>query len=156
MDSTQKSSSGGGPDARVLVAQYFWEEFKYRHDLVWRLLFKVTTAAIALSIAPFAIKELVARQVEPWVRSLPFLAAVLVLGSAPLFGTEIRLLNEVLKFHEESQNRLLPLLEVPDKWVHKPGRKGLFDWLVPLYLYLLFLASLTIGGLVISKWDPSR
>ena len=154
MDSPPESGSGGEPDGRVVLAQYFWEEFKYRHDLVWRLLFKVTTAAIALSIAPFAIEE-VAREVEPWVKALPFLAAALVLGSAPLFVTEIRLLNEVLEFHLKSQNRLLPLLEVPNDWVHDPCKRRLFDWLVPLYLGILLLGSLIVGGVVVFVWDPS-
>jgi hypothetical protein len=155
MGSTQEPGSGGEEQAPVMLAQYFWEEFKYRHDLVWRLLFKVTTAAIALSIAPFAIEEFIARQVEPWARSLPFLAAALVLGSVPLFLTEIRLLNEVLEFHLKSQNRLLSVLEVTNEWVHDPEKRKLFDWLVPLYLIILFLASLIVGGIVVCGWDPS-
>ena len=34
-----------GSDHELELAKYLWEEFKYRHDLIWRLLFRVTAVA---------------------------------------------------------------------------------------------------------------
>ncbi len=43
-------------------AKYLWEEYRYRHDLIWRLLFRMTAVAVLLSIAPFTIDELAAKK----------------------------------------------------------------------------------------------
>jgi len=40
-------------DIPVQKAQVLWNEYKYRHDLVWRVLFQVTAAAVILSVAPY-------------------------------------------------------------------------------------------------------
>jgi hypothetical protein len=34
------------------VATYLWQEYQYRHDLVWQLTFRVTAVATLLLIAP--------------------------------------------------------------------------------------------------------
>jgi hypothetical protein len=148
MDSRRESGSGAESDSRVLVAQYFWEEYKYRHDLIWRLLFRVTGVAVALSIAPFGIEELVVRQVGRWVAFLPVVAVLMIVGSFPLFRTERRLFREVLDFYRKSQNKVL------DEQVHIP-KPSLFDWLVPLYLGILLSLSLIVSWLVWFKWYPS-
>ena len=81
--------------ADVEVDKYLWEEFRYRHDLIWRLLFRVTTVAVLLSIAPFTIDDLVRRNVGSWVNALPALALALVLGSWPMLVLEFRLFRPV-------------------------------------------------------------
>src|SRR5688500_17832838 len=111
MGSGRESGAGAESDSRVLAAQYFWEEYKYRHDLIWRLLFRVTAVATALSIAPFGIEELVV-SLGRWVTALPFLAFLMILGSVPLFVTELRLFREILRFYRQSQ------YEVSNKQVH--------------------------------------
>jgi hypothetical protein len=32
--------------------QYLWEEYKYRHDLIWQRVFRFTTAIVLISIVP--------------------------------------------------------------------------------------------------------
>lgn len=47
-----------------------WEEYSYRHDHVWRLVFQLTAAAVALSIVPYlegSGRSGVLRLVPPWV-----------------------------------------------------------------------------------------
>jgi len=38
--------------ADVDLAKFICEDCHYRHDLIWRLLFRMTTVAAVLSIAP--------------------------------------------------------------------------------------------------------
>ena len=73
---------------RVELASYLWEEYRYRHDLIWRLLFRMTTAVAVLSIAPFTIDDLVKAQTGPWIRALPVLA--ILVGSGRLGNTRVR------------------------------------------------------------------
>ena len=30
-----------------------WEEYKYRHEHIWKLIFQLTTAVVALSVVPY-------------------------------------------------------------------------------------------------------
>jgi hypothetical protein len=148
MNSTPESGSGR-TKSPVEVAQYLWEEYSYRHDLIWRLLFRVTAAATALSIAPFGIENLVVRQVGLWVAFLPVLAVLLVVGSSPLFYTELRRFHRIKDYYRRFQN------EVVGEQVHDPRTKDLFDWLVPLYMGILFILSLIVALLVWFEWYPS-
>ncbi len=36
--------------------QYLWDVYKYRHDLVWRTIFKITFAVLFLSTIPYIEK----------------------------------------------------------------------------------------------------
>lgn len=33
--------------------QYLWEEYKYRHDLIWQRIFRFTGAVVLISIIPY-------------------------------------------------------------------------------------------------------
>jgi hypothetical protein len=113
LDSKPQSGHGQGSTSRVEVAQYLWQESAYRHDLIWRLLFRVTAVATTLAIAPFGVENLVARQVGLWIAFLPVLAVLMVVGSWPLVHTEVRRFQEVKGFTRKVQdegwaNRYIP------------------------------------------------
>jgi hypothetical protein len=146
---TPQSGLEGESTSRVEIAQYLWGEYAYRHDLIWRLLFRVTTVATALSIAPFGIENLVVQQVGLWVAFLPVLAVLLVVGSSPLFHTELRRFHRIKDYYRRFQN------EVVGEQVHDPRTKDLFDWLIPLYLAILFILSSIVALLVWFDWYPS-
>ena len=147
-DSTHGSGQGGQAKSRVEVAQYLWDEYKYRHDLIWRLLFKVTAVATTLSIAPFGIKDLVAEQVGLWVAFLPVLAALMVVASWPIFRTELRRFQEVKRVTRDTQD------EVVGEPVHGEGG-DVFPWLIHVYLSIAFILSLIVAWLVWFRWYPS-
>ena len=52
MDSAAKPSSEVVPMTNLDRANYLWEEYKYRHYLIWKLLFRVTFVAVVLTITP--------------------------------------------------------------------------------------------------------
>jgi hypothetical protein len=116
--------------------------------LIWRLLFKVTAVATTLSIAPFGIEDLVVRKVGLWIAFLPVLAVVMVVGSWPLFRAELHRFQEVKDVTRTTQNKVV------EERVHDE-RGDVFDWLIPLYLSILFVLSLIVALLVWFKWYPS-
>jgi hypothetical protein len=81
--------------ASIELAKYLWEEYRYRHDLIWRLLFRMTAVAALLSIAPFTIDDLVKRQVGAWVDVLPGLALAFVVISWPVLYLELKLFEPI-------------------------------------------------------------
>ena len=77
------SASTASPESiNVQRAQYVWEEYRYRHDLIWKLLFRMTAVAVLLAITPFTIKDLASESAEDWVKLLPAIALLLVAASA--------------------------------------------------------------------------
>lgn len=60
----------------IEFSKYLWEEYKYRHDLVWRLLFRFTGAIVAIIIAPYVYTD-ASSEVGNWIIVLPLLALIL-------------------------------------------------------------------------------
>jgi hypothetical protein len=87
-------ANGGAPD-RGSWTMVLWEEFKYRHDLIWRLLFRITAAATILAVIPFTIDELTEQRAKDWLPYLLVLGLALVLASWPLMIYEVRLFQPV-------------------------------------------------------------
>ncbi|MGH1484262.1 MAG: hypothetical protein ACRBM6_37275 [Geminicoccales bacterium] len=52
-DSYQDTDS---PTAEEL--QYFWDEYKYRHDLCWRTVYKISFAVVVLAAIPYVRDDL--------------------------------------------------------------------------------------------------
>ena len=76
-------------------ANYLWEEYKYRHDLIWKLLFRVTFVAVVLTITPFTISKPIRDGVHDWLTLLPILAILLAVGSCVLLATEFWLFRPI-------------------------------------------------------------
>ena len=80
MDPVSNRCSEGDQDTSLELAKYLWEEYRYRHDLIWRLLFRVTAVAALLSIVPFTISERARDDVGFAVNLVPAVALVLILA----------------------------------------------------------------------------
>jgi hypothetical protein len=92
------------PHHELELAKYLWEEYKYRHDLIWRLLFRVTAVAALVSIVPFTIGDLAGTRAGGLVKFLPILATGLVLASWIVLLVELRLFRPIDRHYVEFQN----------------------------------------------------
>ena len=120
-----------GSDQKLEVAKYLWEEFKYRHDLIWRLLFRVTAVAALISIVPFTIGDLAASRAHDLVKYLPVLATGLVFAGWAVLLAELRLFTPINSRYVTAQCDAVGE-------VRKGGRlDGLFVWVVCIYPGLL-------------------
>jgi hypothetical protein len=52
-----------------------WDEYKYRHDLCWRLLFRTTVVVVTLSSVPYALPADKTKVLGGWLLFMPLLAA---------------------------------------------------------------------------------
>ena len=69
------------------AGELLWEEYKYRHDLVWRLVFQLTTAVILINTAPY-LKDNVTKGIGWPMLAVPALAiALALLGVSRLAGS---------------------------------------------------------------------
>jgi hypothetical protein len=139
-----------GSDHELELAKYLWEEFKYRHDLIWRLLFRVTAVAALLSIAPFTISDVAGSKAGFWVKFLPALAIGLVLASWIVLLVELRLFRPIDRQYVRAQD------SVVGEPVRKAGRlERMFEWVVRLYPGFLLILTIIVGCIVWFRHTPS-
>jgi hypothetical protein len=91
----------------VQRAQYVWEEYRYRHDLIWKLLFRMTAVAVLLAITPFTIKDLASESAEDWVKLLPAIALLLVAASAIVLRSELARFASINRTYEVVQEEAI-------------------------------------------------
>jgi len=139
-----------GSDHELQLAKYLWEEFKYRHVLIWRLLFRVTAVAALLSIAPFTISDVAGSKAGFWVKFLPALAIGLVLASWIVLLVELRLFRPIDRQYVRAQD------SVVGEPVRKAGRlERMFEWVVRLYPGFLLILTIRVGCIVWFRHTPS-
>jgi hypothetical protein len=141
----------GGDDIHALhVAQYLWEEYRYRHDLVWRVVFRVTAVATLLSIAPFLARESIQETVGRSLVVLPVLAVFVVLAGHYELRLELELLGNVRSAYRQVQHRALFHL----KGWSPPEDRPTFDARVSRFMVVLVLAAIAYSILFVLYWLP--
>jgi hypothetical protein len=117
---TDPNAPTGSPDEATLnVASYLWQEYEYRHDMVWRLAFRVTAVAAALLIAPFLTDKEVQDRVGNMIIALPIFAVFVILGGIYVMGSELKHLKHIRSAYHRAQNDALCYLG-PKDWTRNP------------------------------------
>jgi hypothetical protein len=103
---TDVSNSVGGSERadQLAIVERLWSEYQYRHDLVWSLIFRVTTVAVALIVAPFLVDESVHQVVGYWFLVLPGIAVFMILLGLFAVRCELVLLDRVRLAYRYAQN----------------------------------------------------
>lgn len=138
MSSNLSGDEGQRREASVALATVLWQEYSYRHDLIWRLLFRSASAAILLAIAPFTISDFTEQRVGDWIKTLPLVAAVLVIGTTLLLRFEFTLFVPVVRKYETLQDALL-FLKAPKRDFF---RVAVCAWQILLLIAVSFAAYL--------------
>jgi hypothetical protein len=113
-------------------AKLIWDEYKYRHEHCWKLIFQITAAVVALAVIPFTNVE-VANSLGYWIVALPALGFALTLFSMRRMSKELDLLDMVRRRHRELQSVL--------QRINHEEERSSFSQDVKLYLGALALVS---------------
>jgi hypothetical protein len=90
---------------RLELATYLWNEYQYRHDLVWRLVFRLTAAVVVLGIIPYTQGKVI-DQIGMWIIVSPiFGVALAIIWSLRLKG-ELRHLDHIRGLYKPLQDSL--------------------------------------------------
>jgi hypothetical protein len=127
-------------------ADYLWKEYQYRHDLVWRLIFRFTAAVVLISIVPYVQTE-IAQDLGWVIVFVPILATFLGIFGIIVMRNELDLLDKIRREYRKLQNTLFVGL-------HDEKSKGHFRLFVLAYLFLLTLLSAANIGIVVGVWLP--
>ncbi len=123
-------------------AKYLWEEYRYRHDLIWRLLFRLTLVAVLLTITPFTINQSIRDRVGGWLTLLPILAILLAAGSGVLLAAEFKLfapIDSLYRWYREQALEGLPEYQADELQKLSQKKFDFFKLIVLLYPPLLII-----------------
>lgn len=127
-------------------AAQLWEEYRYRHDLIWSLLFRMTAAVTLLSIAPYTIDDVAREGAGDWVVVLPLLGALLALGGWVLLRFEMKLFGPINSAYQKAKTDALGVVD------HVKKRFDLFK--VVIFAYPLALVTLALLVHYIYRYHP--
>jgi hypothetical protein len=92
-------------DPRALErAASLWEEYSYRHDMIWKLVFRITAVATALAIAPFLLNERAQQIVGCYLAFLPILAVLIVMLGLFALPSELTAFNRIKRMYQWEQD----------------------------------------------------
>jgi len=84
--------------------ELIWNEYKYRHELCWNLLFKITLVTATLSIIPY-LKDVIIPKAEQFVIYTPLVGiGVAGIGGYRLYR-ELKLLDKFRRLHRAFQKK---------------------------------------------------
>jgi hypothetical protein len=154
-DDWDRRRPAGNPMSNLERAQYLWQEYQYRHDLIWKLLFRITFVAVLLTITPFTINKSIRDRVDGWLTLLPILAILLAAGSWRLLATEFRLfapIDELYRWYRErALEETLPCRQADE--LRKLGQKNFDFFKLIVFVYpplLLVLIALAFAAFVVT------
>lgn len=127
---------------------HLWEEYEYRHDLIWQRIFRFTTAVVLISIIAYVQQDIV-RLLGNWILIAPLLASVLAGFVLLVMWNELELFGRIKEAYRRQQNELLD-----DDLKHELNEKSNFRLLVLIYLASLVLLSVINGFIVFYIWIP--
>jgi hypothetical protein len=142
------------PDANEVstalqLAQHFWTEFKYRHDLIWQRIFRLTAAVVLISIIPYA-QPIVTKLLGNWILLAPALATALSVFALSVMRHELSLFERIATEYIWQQNRLLAT--EPKHKLDAPRPFGFFVQIYLIVLIVLSILNFLITGLI---WTPA-
>lgn len=116
--------------------QYLWEEYKYRHDMIWDRIFRFTGAEVVISTLPY-LNPGITRRLEGWILLVPGLSCVLALFVFAVMWNELEVFGKVKNVYRVQQEILFP-------GMHAPRKKSRFEF---VRLYLAVLVILNVANL---------
>ena len=125
-----------------------WEEYKYRHDLIWQRIFRFTTAVVLISLIPY-IQQDIARLLDVGILIAPVLATLLAVFVSVVIRNELDLFRKIKTAYWRQQNKLLD-----QDLKHDPDEESPFARLVLSYLRILEVLSLANGLIAWLVWLP--
>ncbi len=119
------------------VANMTWDEYKYRHQLCWDLIFKITLVTATLSIIPYLDNKII-----PQAKLILFFTPLVGIGVSTIGGyrlyRELKLLDKIRNLHRAFQKKAYDALynKLFHDDIHKFNDSN-FTSAVSLYLVIL-------------------
>ena len=137
------------PIKSLADAQFIWDEYKYRHEHIWKLIFQITTAVIAVSIVPYISNENIIKTLGWFIISLPCVGAILVVFGWLRLSKEMYAMGELKKRHRAYHELNYGINYYPGR---KKNTKHKSSFFLHVQIYLGSLLVLSILNIIIILW----
>ena len=97
-----KTQCGSGA---IEPAKLIWDEYKYRHEHCWKLIFQITIAVVIISIIPYSQVH-VGERLKERIVLLPLVGFALTLFGLARLNGEMKILDKLRIRHREIQSEL--------------------------------------------------
>ena len=144
--------------------RHLFDEYKHRHDLVWRAIFQISVVVAVLSYLPYvdAVKGFRSSCWRFLLLVLPVMAASMAGFGIFVVKNELNLFWRAVVAYHHMQNEFLStnipdnlLGDVKHKVVHK--HKDTFRTYCLFYMVMLFLlAAINVFVTIVWLWKPSN
>lgn len=130
---------------------YLWDEYKYRHGLCWKAVYKIIAGVLVLAVLPYAKPDLIKPPLRDWMLLVPpVIGTLLAAFGVFVVNNELRLFSQVKVAHHVLQKQFLESVlkegdvrkMAVDNLKLNKARWTLFDIYVHLLMLILFLLSL--------------
>src|SRR5262245_18401422 len=114
---------------------YLWEEYKYRHDLVWRVALRLTAVVASVSVIPY-VNETLADRLGRWILVPPGVAVLLAILGIAVIANEYCLLALIRMSYRRLQKDWFEetFKDRKDGGIPKHPGWGIFGVFLALYL----------------------
>jgi hypothetical protein len=102
---TSKKTLGDKPSSDAQDPNLIWDEYKYRHEHCWKLIFQITIAVVVIYIVPY-IRDDVAGKLQYWIIVVPLIGIALTLFGLVRLRRELDLLDPIRNKHRELHRSL--------------------------------------------------
>lgn len=119
-----------------------WDEYKYRHDHIWKKLFQITIGVVVLGSVPY-LKPEITQVLKSWILIAPLLGTVLTLITLVLMHFELTLFANIAAAHRHHQEEL---------GLIRHSRRNYFRYLVMTYVSFLLLVGVANVVVVRLLW----
>lgn len=122
-----------------------WDEYHYRHEQIWSLLIKITTAVVAVSILPYIADDDITRTLKYGIIWPPLIGLLLIWLSYSRLKHEVEILKGIKDLH-----RLFHTIKY-----NIPYKKDSLFWThLQVYLSLMFILGIINVCLILFLWIP--
>jgi hypothetical protein len=160
--------SGDPLRAKAEDPQVLWEEYEYRHSLVWKVIVQITTGVVVLSVVPYVANETIVERLQVGVLAAPALAFVLALFAVLVINNELDILDTIRREHRKQHREILGICYDTDRgdgtdrsvfrrWVKAYLlllQRAHFRGFVNVYLLVLSMLSFVNGVICAILWVP--
>jgi hypothetical protein len=135
---------------RLELATYLWNEYQYRHDLVWRLVFRLTAAVVVLGIIPYTQGKVI-DQIGMWIIVSPIFGVALASIWSHRLDSELKHLDRIRDLYRPLQDSLFyKAHEVTKLAKAHEGTERAFSFEIRGYSYTVRV--LAVFNVVFSYW----
>jgi hypothetical protein len=143
--SNDQSSDNKTQNGSVAIesAKLIWDEYKYRHEHCWKLIFQITIAVVIISIIPYSQVH-VGERLKEWIVILPLVGCALTVFGLVRLNREMKILDKLRARHREIQSEL--------HGIEHGKEAGLFSRHVHSYLGFMLILEVVNTIVLLCLW----